>query len=80
MVPNMEDFSSLTNRQLMSLRKTFEYGTDEWWDIQGELLKRRWQRLYGGEAAAEMYTQWHQLNVQRQQFDLWYGQQLELEL
>lgn len=80
MVSRMSDFHSYPSRDLLRLQRLFEYGTDEWWDIQGILLYRRWERLYGAKGAADMYIQWSSLNAERQKFDRWYGEQLELDL
>lgn len=76
----MNDLDSLNNLQLLKLQRTFEYGTDEWWEIQGILLYRRWIGKHGQSVADQMRAQWLSLNYQRQQFDRWYGQQLELDL
>lgn len=80
MVTQMDDLHSQKSSVLLRYQRNFDYGTDEWWEIQGILLYRRWCNKHGDAVGKQMYDQWQALNLQRVTFDKWYGDQLELEL
>lgn len=80
MVSQMESLESLGSAELIRHQRKFEYGTEEWWEIQGILLYRVWYKRHGATVAGQMRAQWLRMNLERQQFDSWYGQQLELDL
>jgi len=51
----MVSLNSLSDRQLQRYCKMFETGTQEHQEIKDILQIRRWTRMYGRNAAMEMY-------------------------
>jgi len=76
----MHDIHTLSDAQLKRYQKLFEPGTQEYVEIQGILLMRRWSRLYGQPTAINMYRIWLKMGTPDKGIDLIQGKQLELPL